>query len=113
MTLNSSRLLSDLDNKVELLLTKFQEICRLAQVEDKEYETQSVESLQIESNAWTITRMAEELLGVTRLLKEEWILGQTKVLDPENDPNHLSDERLAELYNKVNLLLDDVTSVKK
>ncbi len=113
MALNSSRLLSDLDNKIELLLSKFQEICQLAQVDDREYETQSVESLQIESNAWTITRIAEELLGVTRLLKEEWILGQTKVVDPENDANHLSDKQLVDLYSKVNTLLDDVTSVKK
>ncbi|VEU22253.1 DEKNAAC103307 [Brettanomyces naardenensis] len=105
-----SNLLSKFDNNVELLLAKFQEICTLSTVENKDYEVQSVESLQIESDGWTIIRIAEELLSVTRTLKESWILGQAKNTDPDKDPNDFSDAQLYDLYEKVNRLLDELAS---
>lgn len=110
MSFNPTNVLAKLDNNVELLLSKFQEICQLASVEGKNYEVQSVEALQIESDGWTIVRIAEELLNVTRTLRESWVLGQQKNVDPNSDASSFTDDELYALYSKINLLLDDITT---
>lgn len=53
------------------------------QIEGKPEETLAVETLQIESDAAMIIRLAEELLTVSRTIKETWILGQLLLDDRE------------------------------
>lgn len=101
----TSQLLSRLDNNIEVALSKFQELCKLSTVEDKSYEMQSVEALQIESDAWIIIRVAQELLSLTRTLREKWVLGQA---GGEQD-KAATPEEIQRLYLKVNALLDTIT----
>ncbi|GMG20857.1 unnamed protein product [Ambrosiozyma monospora] len=75
----TSPLLSKLDNNIENILTKVQDILNLSTINEKSLELQTIETLQIESNIWTIIRLVDELLGLTRTLKENWILGYVPV----------------------------------
>ncbi|KAH3677424.1 hypothetical protein OGATHE_000898 [Ogataea polymorpha] len=76
MSRKFTSILSRVDNNVELILQKFHDIIELSSVQEKSQETHAIEALQIESNAATIVRLTEELLAITRQLKEAWILGQ-------------------------------------
>ncbi|ODQ79914.1 hypothetical protein BABINDRAFT_8104 [Babjeviella inositovora NRRL Y-12698] len=100
-------LLEKVNGNSALMLQKLFSIIELSTVEGKPKETLAVEILQIESNAATIIRLAEELLTVTRTLKENWILGQLKLDDDQY--NEL--ERNLDL--KMNDLIEKVSSVER
>lgn len=77
----------------------------MAIIQDKSKELLSVESLTIESNALTIIRLCEELLTITRTMKETWCLGTMKV-----DPNDGIDEKrdVKAVFDKYNTLTDRI-----
>lgn len=64
---------------MEQLINKFLNIFEVAIISDKSKELQAIESLTIEADALTIIRLCEELLTITRGLKETWCLGTLKV----------------------------------
>lgn len=68
-------------------------------------ESQASEALQMENSAIAIIRMVEELLGISRALKEAWILHQVYV--KENDQDNKDDVRssLEGLQGKLELAL--------
>ncbi|KAH3662300.1 hypothetical protein OGAPHI_005550 [Ogataea philodendri] len=105
MSRRFTSLLTRVNNNVELVLQKFHDIVELSSIEDKSQETQAIEALQIESNAATVVRLTEELLAITRQLKEAWILGQVP-----NSIESQQDERL--LQAKMNQLLEVVSTLK-
>ncbi|KAG7796910.1 hypothetical protein KL944_005011 [Ogataea haglerorum] len=105
MSQKFTSILSRVDNNVELILQKFHDIVELSSVQEKSQETHAIEALQMESNAATIVRLTEELLAITRQLKEAWILGQVpKPVEWQQD------DKL--LQAKVNRLLDIVSTGK-
>lgn len=61
--------------------------------------------LQIESNASMIVRLVEELLSISRNLKESWILGQLPKTEPVADVTKGIDE-------KVNVVLEKILQSK-
>lgn len=99
----STNVVAKFDTNVQLVLSKFQEILALLTLHDKALTVHATESLQIESNAHTIVRLVEELLTLTRTLKEKWVLGQVPFDDDNND------ERNYELYEKINSLLQEIS----
>ncbi|TID30976.1 hypothetical protein CANINC_000422 [Pichia inconspicua] len=99
-----SNAVAKFDTNIQLVLTKFQEILALLTLHDKTLEVHATESLQIENNAHTIVRLVEELLTLTRTLKEKWILGQLPKEEGLKDVNNY------ELYLRINSLLNDITS---
>ncbi|ODV86356.1 hypothetical protein CANARDRAFT_22252 [[Candida] arabinofermentans NRRL YB-2248] len=114
MQKSSLTLITKIDNNVELMLQKFHDIIELSSVLDKSQETLAIESLQIESNTSTIIRLAEELLSITRMLKESWILGQVPTISGhEGETTEAKDEQDLELYFKVNQLLDNVAGLQE
>ncbi|ODQ64070.1 hypothetical protein NADFUDRAFT_53050 [Nadsonia fulvescens var. elongata DSM 6958] len=75
----SVTLLQRVDTATGNLLTKYSELIDLASTSGgKDQGTVASETLQIETNATTIVRSIEDLLFVTRSLKEAWILGRVR-----------------------------------
>lgn len=80
----SIALLQKIDTNVEQILSKFQDIFNISLNEDKTREQLAVESLTIESDALTIIRLCEDLLNVSRNLKDCWCLGSMKVTNDKS-----------------------------
>ncbi|KAG0680284.1 hypothetical protein C6P40_004381 [Pichia californica] len=99
-------IISKFDNNVQLILTKFNEMIELMKLNNKDLEIQSIESIQMNANSQVIIRLVEELLNLTKNLKEKWILGQIH----ENSTDILQDNNY-ELYNKLNNILNDITQL--
>ncbi|GME88482.1 unnamed protein product [[Candida] boidinii] len=124
MQKRSQVLIDKVDSSVEVLLQKFHDIVELSLILNKSEETLAVETLQIESNTTSIIKVAEELLTITRSLKEAWILGQvpksnlTHDYDSEivdsNDKELIDDkiQKSLEQYNNLNALLEQITDLK-
>lgn len=93
--------MSKVDANVTMLAQRFQSILELASSEDKSLNTSATETLQIETNTANIIRIAEELLMITRQLKEAWVLGQIPVMKQQFDDKDLA--------KKMDKLLDDIT----
>lgn len=100
--------ISKFDNNIQLILTKFNEILELLKLNNKDLEVQSVESIQIQSDTQIIVRLVEELLNLTRSLKEKWILGQVH----KTSKDILSDNNY-ELYLKLNGILSEITRLQE
>ncbi|CDK27757.1 unnamed protein product [Kuraishia capsulata CBS 1993] len=96
-----SNLMAKLDSNAELMTQKFQNILDLSSILDKSQGTLAIETLQIEADSSTIIRLTEELLSISRTLKESWILGQLPQIEV--------DKVQEGLYDKMNLLLDSIT----
>ncbi|KAK9472262.1 mediator complex, subunit Med22 [Dipodascopsis tothii] len=58
------------------LVSEFTDIVELAPVLGKDLTTTATETYQIECHATSIVRAVEDLLSITRALKEAWLLGQ-------------------------------------
>lgn len=99
-----------IDSVVEQVLQKFQDIFEVSVIQDKSKEVLSVEFLSLEADALTIVRLCEDLLSISRTLKETWCLGTLKVnnttqagLDPESFDG---------LFKKFNELTDRIAKVE-
>lgn len=86
-------------------MQKFQDIFEVAIIQDKSKELLSVESLTIESDALMIIRLCEDLLTITRTLKETWCLGTVKVNYSDGVEEH-QDAR--GVFDKYNVLTDKI-----
>lgn len=93
-----------IDTNIEQILQKFQDIFDMASVKDKSKELLSVESLTIESDAYMIIRLCEDLLTLTRGLKEVWCLGTMKVVETTSQEVdvELVKEKFNQLIDKIN-----------
>lgn len=64
----------------------------------------AVESLTIELDALVIIRLCEDLLNISRSLKETWVLGTLKV-----DPLNLKDDEIERtVFEQFNKLTDEI-----
>lgn len=104
----SITLLQTIDNNIEQVLQKFQDIFDVAIVEDKSKELLAVESVAIETNALTIIKLCEELLGITQGLREAWCLGSAKVSGKEDGKEG---EEMKEVFDKFNRLTEKIAEV--
>lgn len=83
-----------MDTATEQLLSKFPDIISLAENDQDKDKTASVsDTYQIEANSTTLIRAAEDLLFVTRSLKEAWILGQVKPRENESKENETTNQQ--------------------
>lgn len=92
------------------MLQKFQDIFEVAIIQDKSKELLSVESLTIESDAMTIIRLCEDLLTITRSLKETWCLGAVNI--GWNKPVE-EQSKIRSVFNQFNVLTDKLTEFEK
>ncbi|KAI9864126.1 MAG: hypothetical protein M1813_003443 [Trichoglossum hirsutum] len=63
------------------LLKRFEAILALAPVEGKDRNTTAVEAYEIEVQTAALVRSAEDILSLTRSLKEAWLFGQLNSVD--------------------------------
>lgn len=84
-------------------MQKFQDIFDVSVVQEKSTELSSVDSLAIESNAITIIRLCEELLNISRRLKETWCLESIKVT---SEASLSEKDTTRDIYEKFNQLTD-------
>lgn len=75
--------LQHIDQATERLLSRQLALVRIAAEQEKDTPTMAVETAEIEASATSIVRAVEDLLVVTRSLKEAWILGQIRQDLPE------------------------------
>ncbi|KAI5966231.1 uncharacterized protein KGF55_000540 [Candida pseudojiufengensis] len=99
----SITLLQKIDFIIEQILTKFQDIFESLKNDTKPKELLSIESLSIENNANQIIRLCQDLLSISRNIKETWILSSLKVEnggkeDPGEDENV---DRVFQLFNEL------------
>lgn len=97
------------------MINKFQNIFEVAVINDKSKELLAVESLTIEADALTIIRLCEELLTISRGLKETWCLGTLKVENgKENvEQSEENDEDLAAVHAKFNQLTNKIAQFER
>ncbi|ODV77615.1 uncharacterized protein CANTADRAFT_8058 [Suhomyces tanzawaensis NRRL Y-17324] len=106
----SIALLQRIDTNIEQILQKFQDIFEVSINQDKPKELLAVESLTIESDALVIIRLCEDLLSVSRSLKETWCLGTLKV-DPSKKKDH--DEGTEQVFRQFNELTNRIAQFEK
>lgn len=82
----------------------------MAIVQDKSKELLSVESLAIESDALSIIRFCEDLLVITRNLRESWCLDSLKVKSLEGKNNQ--QDEINYVFSKFNQLTDKISSIE-
>ncbi|CCE86304.1 Piso0_004787 [Millerozyma farinosa CBS 7064] len=109
MQSKSITLLQRIDSDIEQILQKFQDTFELATNQDKSKELLSVESLSMEANATLIIRLCEDLLTISRHLKETWCLGSLKVDGTQEDDSRKVDE----IYSKFNYLTDKISQLEE
>jgi len=71
-----TRLEGRVTDNLEVLLKRFENIMQLAPVEGKDKSMTVAEAYEIETHASSMIRAAEDLLAMTRSLKEAWLFGQ-------------------------------------
>ncbi|ODV69398.1 hypothetical protein HYPBUDRAFT_159308 [Hyphopichia burtonii NRRL Y-1933] len=106
----SIALLQRIDTNVEQILQKFEDIFEVAIIQDKSREQLSVENLTIESDSALIIRLCEDLLSITRDLKEAWCLGTLKVT--RNADEDKSEEEVRAVFDKFNELTERIAGFK-
>ncbi|KAK6465543.1 mediator complex, subunit Med22 [Scheffersomyces coipomensis] len=107
----SIALLQRIDYDVEQILQKFQHIFEVSRNQDKPKELLAVESLTIESDALTIIRYCEDLLSISRAVKETWCLGTLKVTN--EDDKFINEKELDKIFNKFNTLTDQIAQFQE
>ncbi|CUM67850.1 uncharacterized protein PRCAT00005559001 [Priceomyces carsonii] len=105
MQQRSIALLQRIDSDIEQILLKFQDIFEVGIIRDKSKELLSVDSLTINSDALTIIRLCEDLLNITRGLKELWCLGSMKVKGYDIKSQ---DEDVEKVFNQFNQLTEKI-----
>ncbi|KAF8476126.1 surfeit locus protein 5 subunit 22 of mediator complex-domain-containing protein [Kalaharituber pfeilii] len=70
------QLIERVNNNVMNLNKRFDNIIQLAPIDDKDKCVTAAEVYQIEVHAAAMIRAAEDLLALTRSLKEAWLFGQ-------------------------------------
>ncbi|ODQ62443.1 hypothetical protein WICANDRAFT_60501 [Wickerhamomyces anomalus NRRL Y-366-8] len=101
----SESFIKKVDTNTELLISRFTNIIGLS-ASTSSQEVQASEMLQIELHAQTMVRLIEELLSVSRTLKESWILGQLPESKDVKDPT-------IGITEKINNVLDKVLNSEK
>ncbi|EGV64168.1 hypothetical protein CANTEDRAFT_105373, partial [Yamadazyma tenuis ATCC 10573] len=103
--------LENIDTHVEQILQKFQDVFDVAVIQDKSKELLAVESLAMETDALSIIRFCEDLLGITRSLRESWCLDSIKV-NPVQD-KQVEQAEINRIFSKFNQLTDSISKYQK
>ncbi|CAK9438782.1 uncharacterized protein LODBEIA_P30060 [Lodderomyces beijingensis] len=98
----SITLLQKIDSIVEQLLVKFQDMFEVLKNDSKPKELLAVESLTIENDAVQIIKLCQDMLSISRSLKETWILQTLKVAHAGPQSNEEQDfDAVFEMFNEL------------
>ncbi|KTW29222.1 hypothetical protein T552_01178 [Pneumocystis carinii B80] len=85
LTVRTTGLIKQIDEASYTLLSRFCQIIDIVGNDAKDQCTVASESYQIETHAASMIRSAEELLLISRLIKEAWMLWETNAWDPVSE----------------------------
>ncbi|KAI5294864.1 hypothetical protein KEM52_003003 [Ascosphaera acerosa] len=68
---------------VSQLLRRFENVMATATVENTSYTATAIEQYQIDVESTALVRAAEDILALTRTLKELWLFGKLETLDAD------------------------------
>ncbi|KAJ5888668.1 surfeit locus protein 5 subunit 22 of mediator complex-domain-containing protein [Penicillium taxi] len=91
-----------INTDISQLLQRFENIMATATVENSSYTSTAVETYQLDVESSALIRAAEDLLSLTRIMKETWLFGKLDTLG--------EDERDVERREK---LEKDLVAVEK
>lgn len=101
MSQRAGQLLDRIDAATDRLVNKFSEIVALSGNTVSDRGTVAVDSFNIETHSSTIVRATEDLLLVTRNLKESWILGYIRPIEDEGSQNDSEEKDMDRLLDAV------------
>ncbi|EER31647.1 hypothetical protein CTRG_04430 [Candida tropicalis MYA-3404] len=101
----SIALLQKIDNIIETIILKFTNIFENLQNANKTTETLAMESVTMENNCIQIIRLCQDLISISRSLKEIWVLNSIKV---SQEKSEWKQEEIDSLFNQFNLLTDKI-----
>ncbi|KAL4867410.1 hypothetical protein BDV12DRAFT_171373 [Aspergillus spectabilis] len=69
-----------INNDISQLLQRFENIMATATVESTSHTTTAVETYQLDVESTALIRAAEDILSLTRVMKETWLFGKLDTL---------------------------------
>ncbi|KAL6453900.1 SRB6 Mediator of RNA polymerase II transcription subunit 22 [Candida maltosa Xu316] len=101
----SIALLQKIDSIIETIILKFTNIFENLQNENKTTEVLSMESLTMENNCVQIIRLCQDLISISRNLKEVWVLNSIKVTQEKSD---WKQDEINAIFNQFNTLTNKI-----
>ncbi|RCK55690.1 Mediator of RNA polymerase II transcription subunit 22 [Candida viswanathii] len=101
----SIALLQKIDNIIETIILKFSNIFENLQNANKTTETLAMESVTMENNCIQIIRLCQDLISISRNLKEVWVLNSIKVTQEKPE---WKQAEIDSLFTSFNLLTDKI-----
>lgn len=101
----SISLLQKIDSIIETIIVKFTNIFENLQDANKTTEILSTESLAMENNCIQIIRLCQDLISISRNLKEIWVLNSIKVTQEKFE---WKQEEIDTMFTQFNLLTDKI-----
>ncbi|RCK60978.1 Mediator of RNA polymerase II transcription subunit 22 [Candida viswanathii] len=101
----SIALLQKIDNIIETIILKFTNIFENLQNANKTTETLAMESVTMENNCIQIIRLCQDLISISRNLKEVWVLNSIKVTQEKPE---WKQAEIDSLFSSFNLLTDKI-----
>ncbi|KAJ5787997.1 hypothetical protein N7457_002987 [Penicillium paradoxum] len=99
-------LLNRLDGNISQLLQRFENIVAIATADNSSHTSTAVESYQIDVESTALIRAAEDLLAMTRLMKELWLFGKLDTIG-EDERDVQRREKLEEDVQVVQKAIDE------
>ncbi|OJJ85089.1 RNA polymerase II mediator complex head subunit MED22 [Aspergillus glaucus CBS 516.65] len=69
-----------INNNISQLLQRFENIMATATVENTSHTSTAVETYQLDVESTALVRAAEDILSLTRVMKETWLFGKLDTL---------------------------------
>ncbi|KHC50024.1 hypothetical protein W5O_00117 [Candida albicans Ca6] len=101
----SISLLQKIDSIIETIIVKFTNIFENLQDANKTTEILSMESLAMENNCIQIIRLCQDLISISRNIKEIWVLNSIKVTQEKFE---WKQEEIDIMFTQFNLLTDKI-----
>ncbi|KAI9369603.1 mediator complex, subunit Med22 [Aspergillus egyptiacus] len=92
-----------INNNISQLLQRFENIMATATVESTSHTTTAVETYQLDVESTALIRAAEDILSLTRIMKETWLFGKLDTLGEDESETKRREqlERDAAVLQKV------------
>ncbi|KAL2800119.1 surfeit locus protein 5 subunit 22 of mediator complex-domain-containing protein [Aspergillus germanicus] len=81
-----------INNNISQLLQRFENIMATATVESTSHTTTAVETYQLDVESTALIRAAEDILSLTRVMKETWLFGKLDTLGEDESETRRREE---------------------
>ncbi|KAL3480727.1 surfeit locus protein 5 subunit 22 of mediator complex-domain-containing protein [Aspergillus californicus] len=81
-----------INNDISQLLQRFENVMATATVESTSHTTTAVETYQLDVESTALIRAAEDILSLTRIMKETWLFGKLDTLGEDESETKRREE---------------------